>query len=163
MEKLQIREVTKDTDFARISVIGIEDKPGMAYKLFSLLAREKINIDLILQSIGREDTKDISFTVRKADLNKTVDVINRNLRAIGARDLNHSDKYAKISIAGTGVDSNPGVASRMFEALYDADVNIHMISTSDTRISVLVEKQLADIAVSAIQENFKLVKSERME
>ncbi len=156
VEKMLVRGVARDNDIARIAVVGIEDKPGMAFKLFSLLAREKISVDIILQSIGRGDTKDISFTVRKSDLKKTLDVINSNLGVISAKEVKHSDKYSKVSIVGAGMVNNPGVAAMMFEALFDADINIHMISTSEIKISVLVDIQNADRAVNAIHEKFKL-------
>lgn len=156
VEKMLVRGVTRDNDIARIAIIGIEDKPGMAFKLFSLLSKESISIDVILQSIGRDDTKDISFTVKKADLHKALDVINANLGVIGAKEVKHSDKYSKVSIVGAGMVNNPGVASTMFEAMYDADINIHMITTSEMKISVLVDVQEAERAVSAIHEKFKL-------
>lgn len=156
VEKMLVRGVTRDNDIARIAVIGIEDKPGMAFKLFSLLSREKISIDVILQSIGRDETKDISFTVKKADLQKALDVINGNLGVISAKEVKYSDKYSKVSIVGAGMVNNPGVASTMFEALYDADVNIHMITTSEMKISVLIDVQNAERAVNAIHEKFKL-------
>ena len=156
VEKMLVRGVARDNDIARVAVMGVEDKPGMAFKLFSLLAKEKISVDIILQSIGRDNTKDISFTVRKSDLNKTLDVINANLGVISAKEVKHSDRYSKVSIVGAGMVNNPGVASMMFEALYDADINIHMISTSEIKISVLVDIQYADRAVNAIHEKFKL-------
>ncbi len=156
VEKMLVRGVTRDNDIARIAVIGVEDKPGMAFKLFSLLSRESISIDVILQSIGRDETKDISFTVKKADLHKSLDVIDRNLGVINAKEVKHSDKYSKVSIVGAGMVNNPGVATTMFEALYDADINIHMISTSEMKISVLVDVQNAERAVIAIHEKFKL-------
>lgn len=156
VEKMLVRGVTRDNDIARIAVIGIEDKPGMAFKLFSLLSRERISIDVILQSIGRDETKDISFTVKKADLQKALDVINGNLGVINAKEVKYSDKYSKVSIVGAGMVNNPGVASTMFEALYDADINIHMITTSEMKISVLVDVQNAERAVIAIHDKFKL-------
>jgi len=156
VEKMLVRGVTRDSDVARIAVIGIEDKPGMAFKLFSILAKENVNVDIILQSIGRENTKDISFTVSKSNLTRALDAINSNLGVIGAKEVKHSDKYSKVSIVGAGMVNNPGVASMMFEALYDADVNIHMITTSEIKISVLVDVQDAERAVNAIHEKFKL-------
>lgn len=156
VEKMLVRGVARDNDIARIAVIGIEDRPGMAFKLFSLLSRERISIDVILQSIGRDETKDISFTVRKADLQKALDVINANLGVINAKEVKHSENYSKVSIVGAGMVNNPGVASTMFEALYDEDINIHMITTSEMKISVLVDVQNAERAVNAIHEKFKL-------
>jgi aspartate kinase len=156
VEKMLVRGVARDTDIARVAVMRIEDRPGMAFKLFSLLAKEKISVDVILQSIGREETKDISFTVKKSDLRKTLDIINANLGAIGAKEVKYSEKYAKISIVGAGMVNNPGVASMMFEALYDEDINIHMITTSEIKISVLVDIGDADRAVNAVHDKFKL-------
>jgi aspartate kinase len=156
VEKMLVRGVTRDNDIARIAVIGIEDRPGMAFKLFSLFAREKVSIDIILQSIGRDDTKDISFTVRKSDLGRALDIINSNLGVLNAKEVKHSDKYSKVSIVGAGMVNNPGVASMMFEALFDADINIHMITTSEIKISVLVDVQNAERAVNAIHEKFML-------
>ena len=156
VEKMLVRGVTRDNDIARIAVMEVEDKPGVAFKLFSLLAREKINVDVILQSIGTNNTKDISFTVKKADLPRTLDIINANLGAISAKEVKHSDKYSKVSIVGAGMVNNPGVASTMFEALYDADINIHMITTSEMKISVLVDVEEAERAVNTIHEKFKL-------
>lgn len=156
VEKMLVRGVARDTDIARVAVMRIEDRPGMAFKLFSLLAKERISVDVILQSIGREETKDISFTVKKSDLKKTLDIINANLGAIGAKEVKYSEKYAKISIVGAGMVNNPGVASMMFEALYDEDINIHMITTSEIKISVLVDIGDADRAVNAVHDKFKL-------
>jgi len=156
VEKMLIRGVTRDNDIARISVIGIEDKPGMAFKLFSLLAKERINVDVILQSVSSDETKDISFTVKKADMIKTLAVIEANLGVLNARQVKHSDKYSKVSVVGVGMVNNPGVAAMMFEALYDADINIHMISTSEMKISVLVNVQDAERAVNVIHDKFKL-------
>lgn len=156
VERMLVRGVTRDNDIARIAVIGVEDKPGMAFKLFSLLSKENINIDLILQSIGRDGTKDISFTVSKGNMVKTIDVINSNLGVFGAKEVQYSDKYSKVSIVGAGMVNNPGVAAMMFEALYDADINIHMITTSEIKISVLVDREEAERAVNAIHEKFKL-------
>ncbi len=156
VEKMLVRGVTRDSDIARIAVMGIEDKPGMAFKLFSMLSKERISVDVILQSIGRDDTKDISFTVKKADLNRVLEVINSNLGVLGAKEVKHSDRYSKVSIVGAGMVNNSGVAAMMFEALFDADVNIHMITTSEIKISVLVDVQNAERAVNAIHEKFKL-------
>lgn len=156
VEKMLVRGVARDNDIARIAVIGIEDRPGMAFKLFSMLARERISIDVILQSIGRDETKDISFTVKKGDLQKTLNILNANLGVLNAKEVKHSDKYSKVSIVGAGMINNPGVASTMFEALFDADINIHMITTSEMKISVLVDVHEAERAVVAIHDKFKL-------
>ena len=157
VEKMLIRGVTRDSNIARIVVLGIEDRPGMAFKLFSLLAKEKINVDLIIQSVGKDDaTKDISFTIAKENLGKALEVIDKNMEILGAKEVKCSDRYSKISVVGAGIVNHPGVAAMMFEALYDADINIHMIATSEIKISVLVDVQDAENAVNAIHEKFRL-------
>lgn len=158
-----VRGVTRDDNVARIAVIGIEDKPGKAFQLFSALSREDINVDLIIQSIGREDSKDISFTVTKDNLGKALDIVNRNLGILGAKGMDYSDKLSKVSIVGAGMVNNPGVASLMFEALYDANINIHMISTSEIKISVLIDVKDSEKAVRYIHDKFKLGESEQQE
>lgn len=156
VEKMLVRGVTRDSNIARVAVIGLADKPGVAFKLFSFLAKENINVDLIIQSIGTDETKDISFTIAKNNLEKTLEVLNRNLDMLGAKQVKHSDKYSKVSVVGAGLVNNAGVAAKMFEALYDAGINIHMITTSEIKISVLVDIKDAEMAVNAIHEKFKL-------
>ncbi|AZT90935.1 aspartate kinase [Caldicellulosiruptor changbaiensis] len=156
VEKLLVSGVACDKDIARVAVIGVENVPGKAFQIFSLLAKENINVDIILQSIGREKTKDISFTVSKSNLKQTLDVLTKNLHVIGAKDITYADNVAKVSIVGAGMVNNPGVAATMFEALYDAGINIEMISTSEIKISVLIDEKDADKAVRAIHDKFKL-------
>ena len=154
LEKTLVSGIAVDKDVARISVIGIEDKPGMAFRLFSLLAKKKISVDIIIQSIGRDNTKDISFTVEKADLQETVRIIEENKAALHYGKVATDDKIAKLSIVGAGMANNPGVASLMFEGLFDAGVNIQMISTSEIKISVLVDEKDADRGASYVHERF---------
>ena len=153
MEKMLIRGVTKDTDVARISVTKIPNTPGVAFKLFDVLAKHKINVDIILQSIGRESTKDITFTVSKSNAEETVECI-KNLFDIEDENIICDTSVAKISIVGAGMESHPGTASKMFEALYERDINIDMIATSEIKISVLIDLEDADRAVSAIHKAF---------
>ena len=154
VEKMLIRGVARDNDVARIAVIGLEDKPGIAFKVFSLLASKNINVDVILQSIGREGKKDISFTVTKNHLNEAIELLEGEKAALCYEDISHREDISKVSIVGAGMTNNPGVAAKMFEALYDADINIHMISTSETKISVLVNVANAEKAVQAIHDKF---------
>lgn len=154
VEKMLVRGVTRDNDVARISVVGIADEPGKAYRLFDLLGRKNINVDIILQSIGRENTKDISFTVSKNQLDEAVKIISENLQLLGAQEVKHREDVSKVSIVGAGMVSNPGVAAKMFEALYEAQINIHMISTSEIKVSVLVNEKNAEAAVAAIHDKF---------
>ena len=154
VEYSKISGVAKDANVARIALVGLLDQPGVAFKIFRVLANSKINVDIILQSIGRESTKDISFTIARGDLEKATEVLEQNKETIGYSDISYSDKIAKVSIVGAGMMSSPGVAAQMFEALFDAKVNIAMISTSEIKISVLVDEADADRAVSAIHSKF---------
>ncbi len=153
MEKMLIRGVTKDTDVARISVTKIPNTPGVAFKLFDVLAKHKINVDIILQSVGRDGTKDITFTVSKSNAEETLECVKK-VFDIEDEDIICDTTVAKISIVGAGMESHPGTASKMFEALYERDINIDMIATSEIKISVLINLEDADRAVSAIHKAF---------
>lgn len=154
MEKMLISGVAKDTDVARISVTGIPDEPGLAFKMFSKLSAKNINIDIILQSIGHDGKKDISFTVAKDRTEEAKACLQTYVENHGAKELICNTDVAKISIVGAGMESHAGVATKMFEALYDAQINIQMISTSEIKVSVLIDKKDADRAVAAIHDKF---------
>lgn len=156
MEKMLITGVAADKNTARISVIGLEDKPGVAFKVFHRLAKHNINIDIILQSVGRGGTKDISFTVAQDDLKDALAVLRENQEALTIQDITYNENVAKVAIVGAGMMSNPGVASKMFEALAGERININMISTSEIRITVLIDEENVDRAVRAIHEKFAL-------
>jgi len=153
MEKMLVRGVTKDMDTARISIIGLKDVPGMAFHIFSRLAAKNMNVDLILQSVGRDDTKDISFTVARSNAEEAVEVLKK-LDMTAGLPIKVDSAVAKISVVGVGMETHPGTASKMFEALYSADINIQMISTSEIKISVLIDEASADRAVSAVHRAF---------
>ncbi len=153
MEKMLVRGVTKDTDVARISVTEIPNTPGVAFRMFAALAKHKINVDIILQSVGRDGTKDITFTVSKGNAEEAVECV-KNTFDIEDKDVICDTSVAKISIVGAGMESHPGTASKMFEALYERDINIEMIATSEIKISVLIALEDADRAVSAIHKAF---------
>ena len=154
MEKTHVSGVAKDKNVARIALVGLADRPGIAFKIFSLLAKEHINVDIILQSIGRDGSKDISFTVARDDGEKAREVMEANREAIGCRSVELNDQIAKISIVGAGMAHNAGVACKMFEALFSAGININMISTSEIKVSVLVDERDADRAVQAVHDRF---------
>ena len=156
VEKMLIRGIARDNDIARIALVNINDTPGKAFQIFSILAKKKVNVDVILQSIGRDGSKDISFTVSKDDLETALNVINENNSIIGAEKVIHDENVSKVSVVGAGMTSNPGVAATMFEALYDAGINIQMISTSEIRVSVLIDRKDAENAVRAIHNKFNL-------
>ena len=154
MEKTNIAGVAKDTSIARIAVVGLEHSPGVAFKVFSLLGQARINVDAIIQSIGREGSKDISFTLPRADVEEAVRVLEEQKDALGFHHITVEDKIAKVSIVGAGMMTTPGVAAKMFEALYDANINIQMINTSEIRVSVLIDEEDAVAAVRAVHEKF---------
>ena len=154
MEKMLIKGVTKDDDVARISVVGLPDKPGIAFRIFSVLASKKVNVDIILQSVGRDGTKDISFTVPEESLDAAIEDLNDQMELLGAHRIEVDEDVTKVSIVGAGMQSNPGVAAKMFEALYEADINIQMISTSEIKISVLIQKGQGVKAMNAVSEAF---------
>lgn len=154
VEQRMISGVAKDTNVARIALIGVKDEPGVAFKVFRILAQEKINVDIILQSIGRGHTQDISFTVTETDMEKAEKVLESNKEVIGFDSLSVTPDVAKVSIVGAGMMSSHGVAATMFEALYDEKININMIATSEIKISVLVAQADADRAVAAIHAKF---------
>ena len=156
MEKLLVTGVAADKDTVRISVIGLEDKPGTAFAVFNTLAANNINVDIILQSVGREGTKDISFTVASDDLEHAIEVLNANKERLTIQDITWNKKVAKLSIVGAGMMSNPGVAAKMFESLYNSRVNINMISTSEIRITVLVPEEDIEKAMNAVHDGFGL-------
>jgi len=151
MEKMVIRGITKDTDIALISIIGVKNKPGEAFKIFSRLSSNNINVDVIIQSIGRDENKDIVFSVAKNQINE-VDKILKSM--VENSKIVYDTNIAKVSIVGAGMISHPGTASKMFEALYDNNINIQMISTSEINISVLIDLKDADKAVLAIHDAF---------
>ncbi len=154
MEETKISGIARDDKIARIALVGLKDEPGIAYKVFRVLAREKINVDLILQSIGRNDTKDISFTLAKTELEHARAALEAEQDAIGFDHINVNDKICKLSVVGAGMINRPGVAVLLFEALASAQVNIRMISTSEIKISVLIDADAADVAMRAVHKKF---------
>ena len=154
VEKMMVSGVALDPNVARIAVLGLDDCPGVAFRIFSQLAKAGVNVDIILQSTSRDNKKDISFTVEKVDRDKSVQVLEENRERIGFSSLEVDDSVAKVSIVGAGMQHNPGVAARMFEALSNSQVNIHMISTSEIKVSVLIDACNAERAVQAIHDKF---------
>lgn len=154
MEKMLISGIAKDEDVARVSIIGVPDRPGLAFKIFSKLSAKNINIDIILQSVGRNGTKDISFTTSQANLKETIEILNPYVELIGATSVVYDENVAKVSIVGAGMETHPGIAAEMFEALFEANINIQMIATSEIKISVLIDRKDADKAVTAVHNKF---------
>ncbi len=154
MEKMIVTGVAVDKDVARISIVGVKDEPGMAFKIFSMLSKHKVSVDIILQSIGRENTKDISFTVSKEELTKALDALKEIEGKVPYESISYDKEVAKVSIVGAGMDINSGVASDLFEALYSSAINVNMVSTSEIKISVLVHEDEAERAANAIHNKF---------
>ena len=155
MEKMLVSGVACDKNVARIAVVGLEDQPGVAFKLFRHLANHNVNVDMILQSIGRDNSKDISFTVTGDMADVAVETVERHRSgSLKCQDVKVKKDVAKVSIVGAGMQSTPGVAARMFEALYSANVNIQQISTSEIRVTVLIDREDTDRAMNAVHKEF---------
>ena len=154
VEKTTIAGVAKDTSIARIALIGLRHNPGVAFQVFDLLSKHNINVDLILQSIGREDSKDISFTVHEKDLEDAQAILTENQEVLCFDHIEVDGNIGKVSIVGAGLMTNCGMAARMFEALYEAGINIQMINTSEIRVSVLLDEGDVDRAGRAIHAKF---------
>lgn len=156
VEKMLVRGVTRDNDVARIALCGVEDTPGKAFQVFQMLAKYGISVDLIIQSIGNGSQKDISFTVTEGDLQSVLDLLEENKSLVNCKEVKWTKDVSKVSIVGAGMVNNSGVAATMFEALYNAHINISMIATSEIKISVLVDRKDAERAVVAIHDKFLL-------
>lgn len=154
LESLYITGIAKDDNITRVTLIGLENKIGRTYKVFKLLSENKINVDTIVQSAGEHAVKDISFTVKSAETKKVLKILNENLIELGAKEITICDKLSKISVVGVGIINNPCVAAKVFEALYENNINMHMVSTSEIKISVLVNKKEANLALKAIHDKF---------
>lgn len=157
MEKMLVSGVACDKNVTQIAVLGLKDKPGVAFKLFQHLANHNVNVDMILQSVGRDGTKDISFTVTEDMTDTAIDTIKRHEgKSLEYQELNVTRDVAKVSIVGAGMMSNPGVAAKMFEAIYDANINIMQISTSEIRVTVLIDEKYSERALISVHDAFGL-------
>ena len=156
MESVVVRGVSLDRHQAKITVAGVPDKPGFAARIFSALATAAVNIDMIIQNVSAEGVTDISFTVARDEVNKSMQAIKPIAKEIGSRGVNAREELAKLSIVGIGMKSHSGVAASMFEALAQHGINIEMISTSEIKVSVVISEQRADEAVRAVHKRFGL-------
>ena len=156
MERMLVSGVAADKKLSRISIMGINDEPGKAFEVFSLMAKEKVSVDIILQSTGADGKQNISFTIGEDDLDIALKALEKNKERLTAREIVHDENTAKLSIVGAGMATNPGVAAMFFEAMYDAGVNIQMISTSEIKITVLIAKDDVDAAMVAVHDKFKM-------
>jgi len=158
MEKSVVSGVAADKNVARVSLIGVADEPGVAFKIFRCIAKKNISVDNILQSIGRGGTKDIAFTVSRTDLKDVLTALQdgRDEGILHCQELSHNEKVCKVAIVGAGIQTNAGIATKMFESLYNAGINIKMISTSEIRITVLIDEENCDKAMRAVHDAFEL-------
>ena len=154
LEDTEISGIAKDDNITRITVMGLENKIGNTYKVFKLLAEHNINVDTIVQSFGESINKNLSFTIKHKDEDEAVQLLEENLDYLSAREIVHKDNFSKVSIVGIGMTNRTGIASKMFEALYEENINMHLISTSEIKVSVLVNQDEADRAVNAIHKKF---------
>lgn len=154
MEKMIVSGVARDNKCARVAIINLDDTPGVAFKVFSLLAKHQVNVDIILQSVGKNGKKSISFTIPEDNADMVKALIEENKEMLGYEAVSVNTQVAKVSIVGAGMASNPGVAAKMFEALAGANINIRMISTSEIKISVLINEEDSERAVKAIHDKF---------
>ena len=156
VERMLVSGVALDRNADRVAIIGLKDEPGIAFKVFDCLAKKNINVDVILQSIGRDGTKDISFTVDDGNIEETVETLEENRGRLSFERIESETRIAKLSIVGAGMISHPGVAAKMFETLYNENININMISTSEIRVTVLIKDSDADRAINAVHDAFGL-------
>ena len=156
MERMLVSGVAADKKVSRISVMGVKDEPGKAFEIFALMAKEKVSVDIILQSEGADGRQNISFTIGEDDLDIALKALEKNKARLTAQEILHDENTAKLSVVGAGMATNPGVAAMFFEAMYDAGVNIQMISTSEIKITVLINRDDVDVAMKAVHDKFKM-------
>jgi aspartate kinase len=159
MEQAVISGIAFNRDEAKLTVLGVPDKPGIAAHILGPVAEANIDIDMIVQNVGVDGTTDFSFTVHRSELKKALDVLNIVKTAIGARDVRGDDKIAKVSLVGVGMRNHAGIAGKMFRTLAAENINIQMISTSEIKISVVVEDKYMELAVRALHLAFELDKA----
>lgn len=158
MEKVAVSGVTCDRNQVKVTIVGVPDKPGIAGKIFGTISEANIVVDMIIQNVSQESLTDISFTVPRADVNKTREIMTGLIKDIGAKELAVKEDIAKVSIVGVGMRSHSGVAARMFSTLADEGINIMMISTSEIKISCVIDAKYAELAVRALHRVFELEK-----
>ncbi len=156
VEKVLVRGVTLDDDIAKISVLEVPDKPGIAYSVFSTLAKNNINFDMIIQNVNRDSVNDITFTVKKEDLDDALRISEEIAKQIGAEKVEHDTSVTKLSVIGTGIAGSAEVASAFFGTLYEKEINIQMISTSEIKISCIIDQKQGIDALQSLHERFKL-------
>lgn len=158
IEEPVVTAVTFDKNQIKMSILDVPDRPGIAAKIFGALAKENINVDMIIQSAARGKKNDISFTISYTDLKKALEVLEEINKQLNAGGVVYEENMAKVSIVGIGMRSHPGVAAKMFETLAEENINIEMISTSEIKISCIIKKEQLEVAVKALHKAFGLDK-----
>jgi len=161
MEQPVISGIAFNRDEAKLTVLGVPDRPGIAYQILGPIADANIDVDMIIQNIGQYDTTDFSFTVNRSDYNKAFAILQAVKEKIGARDITGDTTTCKVSAVGVGMRSHPGVASKMFGALAKEGINLQMISTSEIKISVVIEEKYLELAVRVLHKAFGLEKPQK--
>ncbi len=156
MEQPQIAGIAHDRDEAKLTVIGVPDKPGIAWQLLGAIAAANINVDMIVQNVSADETTDFTFTVNRSDYLAARELLDSTAAELGAREVSGDDRIAKISLVGVGMRSHAAIASRMFKALADESINIQMISTSEIKVSVVVDEKYVELGVRALHAAFGL-------
>lgn len=156
MEKAVVKGIAFDKNQARINVRGVSDKPGIAYQILGAIADANIEVDMIIQNVGAEGTTDFSFTVPRGDYRQTLDLMNGLKESLGAAEVNGDDTVCKVSIVGVGMRSHSGVAATMFRSLAEEGINIQMISTSEIKVSVLIDEKYMELATRVLHKAFGL-------
>jgi aspartate kinase len=159
MEQAIISGIAFNRDEAKITVVGVPDHPGIAYQILGPVADANIDVDMIVQNVGHANTTDFTFTVHRNDFAKAMDIVKATATGIGAREVTGDDKIAKVSIVGVGMRSHVGIARKMFETLSKENINLQMISTSEIKISVVVDDKYLELAVRALHQAFELEKA----
>jgi aspartate kinase len=158
MEEPLISGIAFNRDEAKLTILGVPDKPGIAYHILGPIANVNVGVDIIIQNVGRDGTTDFTFTVHRNDYQKALNILQEISRTLGAREVRGDDKIAKISVVGVGMRSHAGIASTMFRTLAQEGINIQMISTSEIKISVVVDEKYLELGVRALHSVFELEK-----
>jgi len=156
MEQALISGIAHNRDEAKLTIVGVPDKPGIAYSILGPIADANIEVDMIVQNVGVDNTTDFTFTVHRNDYNKALDILNKISAELGAKNVTGDNRIVKISVVGIGMRSHAGIASRMFSALAEEGINIMMISTSEIKVSVVVDEKYLELGVRTLHSEFGL-------
>jgi aspartate kinase len=156
MEQVLISGIAFNRDEAKLTIMGVPDRPGVAYRIVGPVAEANIEVDMIVQNVGADETTDFTFTVHRNDYDRALEILRRTAASMGAREVSGDNKIAKISLVGVGMRSHAGIASSMFQALANDGINIKMISTSEIKISVVVDEKYLELGVRSLHDAFKL-------